>query len=196
MPAAVKTTSQATDTLDRPRFAELYAEAYPRLFLVGYGMLGDRGLAEDAVQDAVALALGKLETFTPGTYFTAWLSQFIRHVALNQRRRRRRRFTLSFDHEDAVPPPSPPMNQTASINATGLLEEDRGHFDDHVLAALSTLKPTARACLLLRTVAEMDYAEIGKTLDLPQGTAMSHVHRARRKLRKQLSLASTPGGQR
>jgi len=181
-----------SDTLDRSRFAELYTEAYPRLFLVGYGMLGDRGLAEDTVQDAVALALGKLETFTPGTYFTAWLSQFIRHVALNQRRRRRRRFTLSLDHEEA----SPPATSAAPVSTGRLLEDDCGHFDDRVSAALLTLKPVARACLLLRTVAEMDYVEIAQTLDLPQGTAMSHVYRARKALRKQLASASNPGDSR
>lgn len=178
------------DTLDRSRFTELYAEAYPRLYLVGYGMLGDRGMAEDAVQDAVALALGKLDSFTPGTYFTAWLSQFVRHVALNQRRRRRRRFAFSLDREETAPPSRSPLElagPAGPIDATGRIEEDRGHFDDEVVAALSTLKPAARACLLLRTVAELDYAEIAQILDLPRGTAMSHVHRARHTLRKELS---------
>ena len=49
-----------------------------------------------------------------------------------------------------------------------------------MLGALGRLEETARACLLLRVVLDLPYQEISRSLGIPQGTAMSHVHRARR----------------
>ena len=58
-----------------------------------------------------------------------------------------------------------------------------------VLQALRQLPDVARTCLLLRVVREMTYAEIAAALDIPAGTAMSHVHRTRKKLRRLLEPA-------
>ena len=55
--------------------------------------------------------------------------------------------------------------------------------------ALAALAETARAALLLRTVLELDYATIARLLDIPEGTAMSHVHRSREALRRALLAA-------
>ncbi len=52
--------------------------------------------------------------------------------------------------------------------------------------ALGMLDETARACLLMRTVMGMSYQEIAAALDVPEGTAMSHVHRSRQSLRTTL----------
>jgi DNA-directed RNA polymerase specialized sigma24 family protein len=41
--------------------------------------------------------------------------------------------------------------------------------------------------LLLRTIEQMEYSEISKVLQIPEGTAMSHVHRARQHLRERLA---------
>ena len=67
---------------------------------------------------------------------------------------------------------------------------DDGSWDDELVAALMDLRPTARACLLLKVVLELDHKTIAATLGIPEGTAMSHVHRARSAMLKSLS----PGG--
>ncbi|MEM7626207.1 MAG: RNA polymerase sigma factor [Planctomycetota bacterium] len=184
-------------TLDRPTFARQYTEVYPRLLLVGYAMLGNRTAAEDVVQEAVAAALTKMSDFTPGTHFAAWLTQFVRHAALNARRRQNTRRAASLD-DDGAPEPAAGKGTTeadAAIDPAGGLREDGGHFDDALRSELDALPATARACLLLRTVAELDYAEISRTLDIPRGTAMSHVHRARQQLRRRLTQDDEkPGG--
>jgi RNA polymerase sigma-70 factor (ECF subfamily) len=48
------------------------------------------------------------------------------------------------------------------------------------------LDEVARACLLLRTVHDMPYKQIAQVLEVPEGTAMSHVHRARQAMRQRL----------
>jgi RNA polymerase sigma-70 factor (ECF subfamily) len=55
--------------------------------------------------------------------------------------------------------------------------------------ALEQVGDVARACLLLRTIESLDYRQIAQLLEIPEGTAMSHVHRARRLLRGQLTQA-------
>ena len=175
--------------LDRHTFAQQYTVVYPRLLLVGYAMLGNRAAAEDVVQEAVATALTKMRDFTPGTHFAAWLTQFVRHAALNARRRQNTRRAASLDHDDAPTPAAaatPPSADTA-IDEAGGLRDDLGHFDDQLRRGLDSLTPMSRACLLLRTVAELDYTEIAETLDIPRGTAMSHVHRARQQLRRRFT---------
>jgi RNA polymerase sigma-70 factor (ECF subfamily) len=52
---------------------------------------------------------------------------------------------------------------------------------------LGDVGEVARACLLLRTLEGLEYAEISRLLEIPEGTAMSHVHRTRRYLRDRLA---------
>ena len=56
--------------------------------------------------------------------------------------------------------------------------------------------PMARACLLLRAVQDLDYSELSRLLGIPEGTAMSHVHRARNALRRALADRGTEGERR
>ena len=135
------------------------------------------------------IALRKLDQFDPHTSFIAWMSQIVRFVALNHARRRTTQKTVSLD--GAAPSQavdSGDDTRPALITGWGdLAEDDDRSFDDHVLNALQRLDPTARACLLLRVVCEQPYRQIAQTLDIPEGTAMSHVHRARRAMAAQLA---------
>lgn len=128
------------------------------------------------------IALGKLEDFEAGTSLRAWLAQIVRYVALNHRRRAQRRGEHTGPPRlSAVEDPEP-----VGVSPRGELIAGQRSFDDTVVAALDGLSDTARACLLLRTVMELDYGEIGEVLGIPEGTAMSHVHRARSRMRQTL----------
>ncbi len=78
-------------------------------------------------------------------------------------------------------------NGSPSASGKGNLPVYEEAFDDRLLGALKTLGETPRACLLLRTVEEMSYREISEILGIPEGTAMSHVHRTRQALRERLA---------
>jgi RNA polymerase sigma-70 factor (ECF subfamily) len=60
-------------------------------------------------------------------------------------------------------------------------------LDDRLVSALDKLGVDERQCLLLRLVEGFTYREIAEMIDVPLGTVMSHVHRARIKLREQLA---------
>ena len=72
------------------------------------------------------------------------------------------------------------------VDARGRLRPDQGHFDDRMLEALQALGENQRAALLLRTTHSLSYREISDVLEIPEGTAMSHVHRAQKALREAL----------
>ncbi len=177
-------------------FAGRFTACSRTLWCVAAAIVGDPALAEDALQEAAIIALRKLDQFDPDTSFAAWMTQIVRYVALNQVHCRSR-----GHHAVAVDPIH--LNGTVAadtretpLDLTGrgqlrVDHADQGGIDDELLAALRLLDENARACLLLRVVMELPYGEISRTLGIPQGTAMSHVHRARRALLEQLTT-NTP----
>jgi RNA polymerase sigma-70 factor (ECF subfamily) len=177
------------DTADPADFAAQYKSVYPRLVLVALGITGDRAFAEDVVQEAAIIALGKFHGFRGGSNFAAWLSEIVRRCALNHRRSARRRKTFASDPQDLTRLPTRDVAAEAWPIAceSGEIREGQQSFDDEVFRALGILSDEARCCLLLRTVQQLSYAEIAELMRIPAGTAMSHVHRSKAVLRRELS---------
>ena len=175
-------------------FAVRFQAAYRRLMLVAAGISGSRDAAEDVVQEAALIAYTKLEQFD-GVNFAAWTAEIVRRCALGVRRKTRTRRTYATD-----PTILGELNGLASAAderrpmspVTGELLADQLAFDDRVLAALQDLSAEARCCLLLRTVEQLSYAEIAALMQMPEGTAMSHVHRSKHALRRRLGGVEHP----
>lgn len=172
-------------------FAERFPSAARSLWLVAVGVLGAgaRERAEDALQEACVIALEKLDQFDARTSFEAWMGSIVRYVALNMGRSRQRRATSPTEPAqlDVYPTRAEvPQADAGLLDEVGELTQDQDAFDDAVQGALLDLKPVARACLLLKVVRGLEYREIAALLGVPEGTAMSHVHRARAALRERL----------
>lgn len=173
------------------------------LWTLAAGLLGDAAEAEDVCQEAFLAAFAKRAQFDPATNFQAWMGRFIRNIAANELRKRVRRNTLSTDPR-VLDEGSERHNGHAHFaplaargpEATGRELADSGAFDDALLAGLLELGEVPRSCLLLRTLQELSYAEIAHLLEIPEGTAMSHVHRARLALRVKLTEAPQTRGTR
>lgn len=170
-------------TLTFEQFAARFERAASVLWCVAAGVLGSRDAAEDVVQEAALHAMAKLKTFRADTDFTAWMAKIVRFTALNQIRRVHRQ-PKPLDPD--MPDPIAPVAETSVVNEVGEVLPNQIDLDDHVLHGLNGLHEAQRTCLLLRTVLELPYREIGAMLDIPEGTAMSHVHRARQQLVAQL----------
>ncbi len=177
--------------LSEDAFATRFQEGARALWCIAYGILMDRNLAEDAVQEAALVGFEKIAQFDPETNFQAWMSQIVRFSALNMARRKQRRKAsndaLEFVEADTQ---SSHLHPPSTISGTGKLFDDAEAFDDQTRAALLRLDEDARACLLLRTLEELSYREIAQSLDMVEGTAMSHVHRARQRMRTWLTQAA------
>lgn len=181
---------QGAGTLTQSEFARQFTEAFRKLWLIAVGITRNAALADDVVQEAALIGLSKLDEFEPGSNFGAWMGQTVRYIALNASRREGKRRGAALDDVDLEwmsPQTQPGAPLDPKLVAAGTLPADQAHFDDRVVAALGSVSDTARACLLLRTLEGLDYAEISTLLQIPAGTAMSHVHRARRQLRELLT---------
>jgi RNA polymerase sigma-70 factor, ECF subfamily len=181
-------------------FASRFRDAWQTLWFVAAGVVGDRNAADDVLQEAAIVALSKLSQFDPQTNFTAWMGRIVRFIALNHARRKLRTTSASVDPQSLEVVVTTKSGQASEpvLNGRGELFPGQENFDDRVLHALHSLDETARACLLLRTLMDMPYKEISLALDIAEGTAMSHVHRARTALRERLGYEpalADPGNQ-
>ncbi len=198
-------TAPTSEPLTPETFGDRYRRSYQVLWLVAAGIVRNRTQADDIVQEAAMIACRKLDQFDPASSFNAWMGQIVRFVAFNHVRKGRRRNTSPSDPHtlDAATaaPESAGLPQEglhrSPLSAGGSLRTDQQDFDDRTVAALNALGETARACLLLRVVGQLEYREIARIMDVPEGTAMSHVHRSRQQLRERLGSpeGSAKGGQ-
>lgn len=176
--------------LTRQEFAALYRQSSRALWCIAAGEVGDRTLAEDIVQQAAIVAFERLAEFNRGSSFLAWMAKITRFIAMNEVHKTIRRKTTPVDPatiDTARQSADLPHRNADAVSRTGQLHHEQGIFDDRVLAALKTLDTVPRCCLLLRVVLDTPYKEIAQILEIPQGTAMSHVDRARKALRERLS---------
>jgi len=176
------------DRLSPDRFATLFQQSWRTLWCIGIAVIGKQDEVDDVLQESAVIALGKLGEFDPQTSFVAWMGQIVRYTALNAGRRRQRRSSTHASGEgvlEQVPDmPSMATGEHTQLSGRGELPDDQSMFDDRLLGAMERLNETARACVLLRVVRELSYRDIALALDIPEGTAMSHVHRAHKALRE------------
>jgi len=173
------------------QYAARCSGAAPRLALVAAGITGSKRDAEDIVQQAIAIALGKDTEFESEAHFVGWLAGIVRNCALNYRRKTIRRNTHPTDPTMMVSVETATEKDSPVNRATGHLNPLQQSFDDQVQLALEQIAPDARSCLLLRTVEELSYKEISELMDIPEGTAMNLVHRSKKKLRQLLAPAES-----
>lgn len=186
-PPDARPPASAGAALSRAEFAALFREHARSLWLLSAGLVHVRSDADDVLQEATLQAVKRLSEFQRGSNFRAWIAQFVRFVAANQNRSRQReraRIDAGASSTLAPGPAEPADDRIADaapspIDRHGELADSQEAFDDHVVSGLRTLDPVARACLLLRTVGGLSFREVSALLDIPEGTAMSHVFRAR-----------------
>jgi RNA polymerase sigma-70 factor (ECF subfamily) len=176
--------------LKRDRSAEQFLVSLEPLRhqLYGYARraLNRRNSVADALQETVLMAWREYPRFTPGTNFRAWVFRIMVNTVLNFNKRGGRERIVSV--EDTV------LDVEATLeheSEWALILEDPGRLrellDERVVHALDALGANERQCLLLCLLQGFSYRDIAGMLDLPLGTVMSHVHRARMKLRERLA---------
>jgi RNA polymerase sigma-70 factor (ECF subfamily) len=161
----------ADDALPHP---DLVA-AIPRLRRYARVLAGEATRADDLVQDTLARAWEKRRLWQAGTDLRAWLFTVMHNVFVNQRALARRdALNVSIDAEDA--------GEVWQI-AVRPNQQQRVELAE-VLGLVGRLPAEQREVLLLAAVEEMKYEEIAAVLDVPIGTVMSRLSRAREKLRR------------
>ena len=137
--------------------------------------------AEDLVQDTYLKAFRSSAQFERGTNLKAWLFTILHNTFLNMRR---------HDGRNPVDVDSEAVEQAADLRPSQQTPEQlltRATLDADLQAALDSLPEAFRQAVWLRDVEEFSYAEIAMMTQVPIGTVMSRLFRARRVLETELA---------
>lgn len=153
------------------------ADHLPGLRRYARVLTGDAWAADDLVQDTLERACRKWLLWRAGTDLRAWLFTVMHNVYLNQRRGVAPRQMLNLEDAEGDLPCAPGGGSEA------LLDLER---------CLQRLPVEQRAVLLLVTVEDMGYADVAQVLQVPVGTVMSRLSRARLRMRECMEVAAPP----
>lgn len=149
--------------------------------------------AEDLVQETFLHAFHRFDTFAPGTNLSAWMTRILFNQFVNTYRRRKNE---GIPVELAVVEPFLSVRDLATSEAALKTPEEMMRdktfletLEGPVLRELAGLDVRFRDVLLLNTVGGESYAEISLKLDVPIGTVMSRLHRAKATMRERLAEA-------
>lgn len=153
-------------------------EAMPHLndlFRTALRMTGERGQAEDVLQEVYLQAWRSFDRFEAGTNCRAWLYKILFHC-VSHHRRKWFRFPLLKETEEFL-----------EANLVAPASVDEHVTDADILAALDEIPVEFRSVVLLVDVEEFAYKEVAGILSIPIGTVMSRLSRGRGLLRKRLA---------
>jgi RNA polymerase sigma-70 factor (ECF subfamily) len=147
----------------------------PNMRRFSISLTGSADIADDLVQAACERALAHQESFDPDTRFDAWMFRIIRNLWIDQVRRVRTAGPREEidDHEAVLG-----VGGEADALARMQLKE--------VATAMASLSADQREVLVLVCIEDFSYRDAADMLDLPIGTVMSRLARAR----KNLAIAS------
>jgi RNA polymerase sigma-70 factor (ECF subfamily) len=162
-------------------FEQLAVPLLPSLYNHAVWLTRNHAEAEDLVQETFSKALRAFDSYQADTNFKGWIFRILRNTFLTSRSGIAASRTVfledhphAFDTTDASP--TPEDNLIRMDNQAALQR------------ALEQLEPPLREVLLLCDVEEVKYRDIALILDIPIGTVMSRISRARRALRQLLQL--------
>jgi RNA polymerase sigma-70 factor (ECF subfamily) len=166
--------------MDRAFFEQLAMPLFDQLYNHACWLTGDRADGEDLVQETYAKALKGFASFAEGTNLRAWMFRILRNAFLNSRAGLAAQKTGYLEDEEIRP------DEAVADEVTPEMILLRNESQETVFAALESLQVGHREIILLSDVDEMSYREIAQVLDVPVGTVMSRLSRARASLRRSL----------
>ncbi len=162
--------------LTQTEFNQLVDDHAPALYRVAYRMMGDRHEAEDMVQEAFRSAWKSRARYESGRGGRAWLVSILRRRVIDRWRKR----------------PPPKVVRDDSQLDLGVPGDDplANDFTDEMQHALDLLPKVLRETLLMVVVGELTHQEVADMLNIPLGTVLSRVSRARTRMRDFLLAAA------
>jgi len=175
-------------------FEDLALPLMPALYNVAFWLSRDAIDAEDLVQETFLKALRGFASFETGTNFKAWIFRILRNTYLTSRTGLAAMRTVALENELYESSPTGPGlypesvidRQTPEMNLIQLSNQAE------LQSAMENLSPPLLEVLLLCDVEEMKYKEIAAVLEMPIGTVMSRIARARVALRREFEALHSP----
>ncbi|MDO4258878.1 MAG: sigma-70 family RNA polymerase sigma factor [Actinomycetaceae bacterium] len=196
-PPGTLRTKERAETERADHDARFEAEALPllgQLYGAALGYTRNHSDAEDLVQETFLKAYDRFHQYTPGTNIKAWMYRILTNTYLSNYRKAQRSPKRSTSDQ---------VEDWQLASAASHADQGLTSAEDEALAlmpsrdlreALHDLPEEQRLIVLLVDAQGLTYKEAAETLDIPLGTVMSRLHRARKTLREELtSLARDHG---
>ncbi|MDR1265231.1 MAG: sigma-70 family RNA polymerase sigma factor [Propionibacteriaceae bacterium] len=179
--------SQETDQARAARFERDALQYLDLLYSAALRMTSTPADAEDLVQETYAKAFASFHQFKPGTNLKAWLYRIMTNSYINSYRKAQRSPKLSDGAEvedwQLAKAESHSTTPTLSAEADALARIP----DGDILEAMRSLRPEFRYAVYLADIEGLSYKEIAAATQVPVGTVMSRLSRARAQLRSKLA---------
>ena len=185
-PTTADTRRLARDARDRVRFEEEALELSDQVYRVARRIVGSREEAEDLVQQTYERAFRSWRQYTPGTNLRAWLLRILTNLNIDRGRRRQRAPEMQPLEEGDYFLYNKLEEASREPRSDQDLVVDRLSQDD-VVSALSAVPHDFRDVVVLVDIGDFTYQDAAQILDIPIGTVMSRLHRARRILKGELA---------
>ncbi|MGA7518199.1 MAG: sigma-70 family RNA polymerase sigma factor [Pseudolabrys sp.] len=175
--------SDAPDSLsgldDNARFRSIVMPHIDEAYRLAHWLTGNRTDAEDVVQDASMRAFRAIRNYTGGSA-RSWVLSIVRNTAYSWLRKNRPAAVVTVDDLEAVEleQASPGDRDGDNPEAALIAKADA----DQLRTAIAALPPVFRETLVLRDIEGLDYREIAQATEVPIGTVMSRLARARHRL--------------
>jgi RNA polymerase sigma-70 factor (ECF subfamily) len=165
----LKFARSASLTMPEGRTFEFETVALPHaaaLLRYAVHLEGEKARAEDLVQETLLSAWRNFHQFEPGTNCKAWLFRILKNLHYKQMQRKGRRLEVPLEDDGAR------FAAPEQISANQQMRE-----------AFARLTPEHQEVLQLAVVEGFEIREVAEVLNVPQGTIMSRLSRARASLR-------------
>jgi len=171
---------RAAQSGDSRAFSEIVRRYQRAIYRVAYGFTRSPADADDLAQEAFVRAYQAIGRFRVGEPLYPWLARIASNLALSLLRSRKRKPETSIE-------PLIEAGHQWGVDEDPADEVAKRERDRHLQAAFAELRPEHQAVLVLRVVQDLSYEDIAKVLNVPVGTVMSRLSRARTELKMRLA---------
>jgi RNA polymerase sigma-70 factor (ECF subfamily) len=184
-PTSADTRRLAEEARSRVRFEEEALDLSDQVYRVARHLANSREDADELMQETYVRAFRSWQQYTPGTNLRAWLLRILTNLNIDRGRRQQRS------------PQTTSLDEKNDYYLYDKLEEQEGRpldeervverlSQDSIVDALTHVPHDFRDVLVLVDIGDFSYADTAQILDIPVGTVMSRLHRARRILKGEL----------
>jgi RNA polymerase sigma-70 factor (ECF subfamily) len=148
--------------------------------MVILGLLRNREDALEVSQETFLRAYRKINSFQGGSSFYTWLYRIAVNMAIDAQRRLKRNPLDFRESMDAI------LEERNEVAKDPFVDAHDKQLRAKLTQAINDLTPEHRSVIILRTLEGLSYKEIGEILGCSEGTVMSRLHYARKKLQEKL----------